>query len=69
MAISLFVLLMCGLAVDRLTSKFPPQKQTWIINPFTTDVPFRLSDEVKSDVAFTLCGDKQNDCAAFGHPV
>ena len=67
MVISLFVLLVCSLAVDGLTSKLPQQTRMCILNSVT--VPLSGSDEVKSDAAFTLCGDKQNHCAAFGHPV
>lgn len=62
MVISLFVLLVCSLAVDGQLSKIPQQTQT-------CNVPFRGLDEANSDVAFTLCWDKQNHCAAFGYPV
>lgn len=69
MAISLFVLLACSLAVDGVIGKTPPQTRMGIPNPFTTNALFRGSDEFKSDVAFTLCGDTRNHCAEFGHPV
>ena len=68
-AISLFVLLVCSLAVEVVIGKSPPQTRTGIPNPFTTNALFRGSDEFKSDVASTLCGDTRNHCAAFGHPV
>ena len=69
MAILPFVLLVCNLAVDRLTSKIPPHTHTCIPNPFTAEVACHGSDEIKYGVAFTLCGNKQSHCAAFGHPV
>ena len=69
MVISLFVLFVCSLAVDGLNSKFPPQTQRFVPHSFTTDMAFRGSNKVKSDVAITLCGDNENHCAAFGHPV
>lgn len=67
MVISPFVLLVCSLAVDGLSRKIPPQARMCIPNFFTTNVPFRGSDEVKSDAVLTLCGHKQNHCATFGH--
>lgn len=69
MLISPFVLLMCGLVAEELISKMPPQPRMCIPTSFTADMPFLGSDKVQSDLAFTLCGDKQNHCAAFGHPV
>lgn len=69
MAISLFVLLMCSLAVDGVTGRISPRIRMGIPDRATANVPLRGSDEVDSDVAFTLCGDKGNHCAAFGHSV
>ena len=69
MVILPFVLLVCCLAVDRLTSKIPPQIRTCIPSPLTTGMPLHGSDEVKYGVLFRLCGNKQSHCAAFGHPV
>lgn len=69
MVISLFVLFVCSLAADGLNSRIRPQTRTGIPRSFTTDVAFRGSDKVKSDVAMTLCGDNENHCAAFGHSV
>lgn len=62
MVISLFVLLVCSLAMAALSSNIHQQTPTGF-------VPFHGLDEVKPDVAVTLCGNKQNHCAAFGHPV
>ena len=69
MVILPFVLLVCCLAVDRLTSKIPPQRRTCIPSPFTTEVPLYGLDEVNYGVLFRLCGNKNSRCAAFGHPV
>lgn len=54
MVISLFVLLVCSLAVDGLSSKNPQQKRTCILDSVTATAPFPGSDEAKSNVPFTL---------------
>ena len=69
MVILLSVLLVCNLAVDGLASEIPRQTRTCISSSVTTDTPFRGSDEIESNLAFTPCADEKNHCAAFGHPV
>ena len=69
MGISLFVWLVCSLAVDGLISKVPLQTRTCVLDSFTTDKLFRGLDEIKSDVNSTLCGYEHKNCAVFGHPV
>lgn len=65
--ISPFIWLVCGLALDGITSK-TPQTRKCTRSCFTTNVPFRGMDEIKFDVVVTPSGDKRNHCAAFGHP-
>ncbi|KAM0797420.1 hypothetical protein BDR22DRAFT_892275 [Usnea florida] len=66
MLISLFVLLICGLVGGGLTS--PQRRQIFAPISSTADMPLRGSDNVESVVAFPICEDKQNSCAAFDHP-
>ena len=72
MVILLFVFLVflvCNLAADGLSSKVLLQTRTCIPKAPTADEPSSGLDEIESSVAFIACGDEQNRCAAFGHPV
>ena len=69
MVISLFVLLVCSLAVDGLTGKDVLQISKPVLHRLTTDKLFRGLDEITSDVAVTLHGDEQYPCIVIDHPV
>ena len=69
MVILPFVWLVCCLAVDRLTSKIPPQIRTCVPSLFTAEMPLHGLDEVNYGVLVRICGNKKSRCAAFGHPV
>ena len=63
MAISLSVLLVCGLAADRLIREVLPQERTCIPNTVTIDMPFLGPGEFDGSVA--LNGNNEYLYAAF----